>query len=454
MLHLLRPLCFLLLLFSILAVGKSFISPIAEANSGTIQSVSSLDADPITEQIPTAQGSCTTPPGGDFVLDQVQTWFSTASWSPNGPSANPNAIRGRLAGVAMISQGCRWLRAKAYRMRWTQENKDWILANNNSNTRRVEIIVHAFKQDSNDGCIYLTTQAAEGWIESNLYRLGRYAKSACIYPGFNQNEARVIVTRPDMIDTTVKYYATFWWYDNNYRDLGEVPLAFGWQDSNHNNLAPDDNVKKFCFGADEGRTWAISAFPNWTCRNAAPVLLYPYVDWLGAPEGFSSRDNYLADNPTGDNTALSIRLNAGWRARLYTEANYNGQNELIDADDPDLSNNSVGTSTSSIEAYTLGVAVYDAPDFQSAPHIFAGCFDNLSNYPIGQNHISSVRIPPGWRLRLWDEVGFSGTKVVLQGIDDTNLSDNKSMDNRASSLCADSPQAQENAGEFGDWTDE
>jgi hypothetical protein len=51
-------------------------------------------------------------------------------------------------------------------------------------------------------------------------------------------------------------------------------------------------------------------------------------------------------------------------------------------------------------------------------------------------------------------VGFAGTKVVLQGIDDTDLSNNKSMDNRASSLCADSPQTQENAGEFGDWTDE
>jgi hypothetical protein len=257
-----------------------------------------------------------------------------------------------------------------------------------------------------------------------------------------------------LIDTTKKYATTFWWYDNNYRDLGEVPLAFGWQDSNHNDLAPDDNVKKFCFGADEGRTWGIYVFYPWDCHNAAPVRLYRFPDWLGTSEGFTSRDNYLADNQTGDNTALSIRLNAGWRARLYTEPNYNGQNELINADDPNLSDNSVGTSTSSIETYTLGVAVYDAPEFGSSPYVFAGCYDNLSNYPIGQNHISSVRIPPGWRLRLWDEVGFAGTKVVLQGIDDTDLSNNKSMDNRASSLCADSPQTQENAGEFGDWTDE
>jgi|GEM_PF-7084143 hypothetical protein len=444
MLHLFRSLCFSLLLLSILVLGKSYTSPIAEANSAPNPSVV-MPSNPAVEQVPTTQGSCATPPGGDFVLDQVQRWSSSANWSPD---------RGRLAGVALMSQGCRWIRAKAYRMIWTQANKDWILANNNNNNRRVEIIVHAFRQDSNDGCIYIKTQAVSPWIESNFDGFERFAKSGCIYPGFSNNEGRVVITRPDLIDTTKKYAATYWWNDLGDRDFGEVPLAFGWQDQNHNNVAPDDNVKKFCFGADEGRTWGTYVFEPWDCHNAAPVRLYRFPDMAGTSEGFTSRDNYLADNQTGDNTALSIRLNAGWRARLYTEPNFSGQNELINADDPDLSNNSVGTSTSSIEAYTLGVAVYDATNFQSSPHIFAVCDSDLSDNPIGDNRISSVRIPPGWRLRLWDGANYTGTKVVLQGIDDTNLSDNKSMDNRASSLCADSPQSQENAGEFGDWTDE
>jgi hypothetical protein len=443
--HHFRTLCFSLLLFSILALGKSNTSPIAEAQSRMNQSGSNLASNPITEQVPAAQGSCTTPPGGDFVLDQVQSWSSSENWSPD---------RGRLAGVGLMSQGCRWIRAKAYRMIWTQANKDWILANNSGNTRRVEIIVHAFRQDSNDGCIYITTKQDAAWLSSNFAEYDIFAKSGCIYPGFSNNEGRVVITRPDLIDTTKKYAATFWWNDNNYRDLGEVPLAFGWQDLNHHDLAPDDNVKKFCFGADEGRTWGIYFRDPWDCHNASPVRLFAYTDMWGPSEGFSSRDNYLADNFIGDNVAISIRLNAGWRARLYTEANYSGQNELIDADDPDLSNNLVEDSTSSIETYTLGVAVYDAPEFGSSPHIFAGCDSNLADNPIGDNHISSVRIPPGWRLRLWDGASYTGTKVVLQGIDDTNLSNNKSMDNRASSLCADSPQTQENAGEFGDWTDE
>lgn len=443
MLHLCRSLCFSLLLLSILALGKSYASPMAEANSAPNQSVV-IPSNPVVEQVPAAQGSCTTPPSGDFVLDQMQSWSSSANWSPD---------RGRLAGVGLMSQGCRWIRAKAYRMIWTQANKDWILANYDNGNRRVEVILHAFKQDSNDGCIYIATQSVSPWIESNFDGFERFAKSGCIWPFFSNNEGRVVITAPDLIDTTKKYAATFWWNDISDRDLGEVPLAFGWQDKNHNNVAPDDNVKKFCFGADEGRTWGTYFREPWDCHNAAPVRVYRFPDWAGTSEGFSSRDNYLADNPTGDNTALSIRLNAGWRARLYTEPNYSGQNELINADDPDLSNNSVGTSTSSIETYTLGVAVYDATEFGSSPYIFAGCYDNLANYPIGDNHISSVRIPPGWRLRLWDNTGFTGTKVALQGIDDTDLSNNKSMDNRASSLCADSPQTQENLGELGDWAD-
>lgn len=446
MAHIFRTVVLSLLLLLILGLVKNYVVPIAQANSAPKQSII-LSNKPMVEQVPASQGSCTTPPSGDFVLDQMQSWSSSANWSSD---------RGRLAGVALMSQGCRWIRAKAYRMIWTQANKDWILANNNNNTRRVEVIVHAFRQDSNDGCIYVETKAASPWIDSN-FGVGAFqlfAKSGCIYPGFDKNEGRVVITRPDLIDITKKYAATFWWNDLSDRDLGEVPLAFGWQDSNHNNVASDDNVKKFCYSADEGRTWGTYVFEPWDCHNAAPVRLYRFPDWSGTSEGFTSRDNYLADNQTGDNTALSIRLNAGWRARLYTEPNYSGQNELINADDPDLSNNSTGISTSSIEAYTLGVAVYDAVNFGGSPHIFAGCDSNLSDNPIGDNHISSVRIPPGWRLRLWDGANYTGTKVVLQGIDDTNLSNNKSMDNRASSLCADSPQTQENLGEFEDWTDE
>lgn len=180
--------------------------------------------------------------------------------------------------------------------------------------------------------------------------------------------------------------------------------------------------------------------------------LYPFPDWLGTSEGFTGRDNYLANNPIGDNIALSIRLFAGWRARLYTEPNYTGQSQLIDADDPDLSDNIVGTSTTSIDASTLGVAVYDQPSFGSTEHFFSGCDNDLSDNPIGENRISSVRIPPGWRLKLWDGKNKTGKKVVIQGIENADLAD--TIDNLASSLCADTPQDQESAGETEDWTTE
>jgi hypothetical protein len=72
MLHLCRSLCFSLLLLSILALGKSYASPIVEANSAPNQSVV-IPSNPVVEQVPAAQGSCTTPPSGDFVLDQMQS---------------------------------------------------------------------------------------------------------------------------------------------------------------------------------------------------------------------------------------------------------------------------------------------------------------------------------------------------------------------------------------------
>jgi len=74
--------------------------------------------------------------------------------------------------------------------------------------------------------------------------------------------------------------------------------------------------------------------------------------------------------------------------------------------------------------------------------------DNL----IGDNQITSVRVPPGWRLELYADANRGGKKLVFQGIDDANIWDNKNFNDTASSLCVVTPQVQQAQGEVGDWT--
>lgn len=106
-LHLFRTLCLSLLLLSILALGKSYVTPIAEAKLRATQSVSAL-GNPITDQVPSAPTNS--------VYDVILQFRSTHP--SNDPQWSPSASKaGRLAGRAVMSGGERWIGAVAYNLR-------------------------------------------------------------------------------------------------------------------------------------------------------------------------------------------------------------------------------------------------------------------------------------------------------------------------------------------------
>lgn len=392
---------------------------------------------------------------GDFVLDNVIPYRST-HWKPAPANERwwPNTQQqGKLSGVAIIINGTRWIRAKATVIRWSQDSINWILANDGGNPsdRRVEVIFHAFKQDSND-CISGHTTDTSDWIQSNLPGAQQYAKPGC--PPWNQtvNEARVVINRADLLVAKKRYYAVAWFVDDEPRDLGEIPLAYGWQNRNHGNEDDDDNVKKICFGADEGRSWGPNVFSG-ACKDAAPVTLFSAQNYGGSKEGFTGNDHWLPNNENiGNDNTRSIKVNAGWQVRLYTDSNYGPPEEIFNNDDNDLTNNAIGTGTSSVKAITNGVAVYRDHNFSGDVEVFNNCDDNLADNLIGENQITSVRVPPSWRLELYADSNGGGKKLVFQGIDDANIWDNKNFNDIASSLCVVTPQVQQAQGEVGDWT--
>lgn len=307
---------------------------------------------------------------------------------------------------------------------------------------RVEVIYHAFHQDT-ALCIGVATSSASEWLATDLPGAIRFLKSYC--------EPRVAISDPAGIDVTYKYYFSAWFRDDSPRELGEIPLAFGWQTLGHSDAAPDDNVKKFCFGADEGRSWAPNALGIGTCRDGAPVLLNNLSYFLGTVEGFTGQDNYLPDNEVGNDSVRSLKVNEGWQVTLFEHQNYGGISETFTAWDPDLSNNAIGYGASSLRAIAVGVTVHQHNDFNGISEVFGdGCDSDLSDNAIGNNSITSVRVPPGWRLTLYDGTGCTGAKYVIQGIDDPYVNYG-GFNDRASSLMVDAPQTQLNNGEVGDW---
>lgn len=454
MLHLFRTLCFSLLLLSILTLGKSYASPIAEANSAPTQSATVL-GNPRTEQVPSSPTNS--------VYDVILQFRSThpsdnPQWSPS--TSKP----GRLAGRTAMRGGERWIGAVAYNLRWTQQAIDWIVANNNGGGRFSELALHAFWQDSNGalnaGCISTFTQDTPGWVGTSIPDGDPFHKDGCAIPGVtNQNEIRITLTIPGNLVAGTKYDTWVWWRDDPERDLGKVPLTFVWSnnDRDHTNVGeqfPDDNVKKFCFGDDEGKSWGPNVF-NTTCRDGAPVTLFSGTNHSETLNGFSGIDHWLPDNDIQNDNTRSVKANVGWEVRLYEHSNYVGTESIIVGDDPNLSNNQVGYGASSVKAVANGIAVFRDWNFTGTVEVFdasSNCDHNLSDNVIGDNSITAVLVPPGWRLELYDLPNEQGKELVIQGINQPNIHYNKRFNDITSSLCVFTPAQQAANGEFGDWT--
>lgn len=308
---------------------------------------------------------------------------------------------------------------------------------------RVEVIYHAFHQDT-AYCIGVSTSSGTDWLDTDLPGAIRLLKRYC--------EPRVAISNPAAIDIAHKYYFSAWFRDDSPRELGEIPLAFGWQTLDHHDAALDDNVKKFCFGADEGRSWSPNALGIGTCRDGAAVLLNNSTYFLGTvTEGFTGQDSYLPDNEVGNDSVRSLQVNEGWQMTLFQDQNYGGISETFTGWDPDLSNNAIGYGASSVQSVANGVIVYRDNDFNGTAEIFGdGCDPNLSNNAIGSYNVTSVRVPSGWRLTLYDSTGCTGAKYVIQGIDDPWVNYG-GFNDRAVSLEVEMPQTQLNNGEVGDW---
>lgn len=385
------------------------------------------------------------PASGDFVLDVVLLWKGNAEFSPN----RGDAKNAKLSGVAMRNEEGRWIRSKAYALKWRQTEKDWIINHENNGQLQVELIYHAFAQDTN-GCLgSVTSSDAPVWLSSNVPGAVRYLQNWC--------EPRILMQAPDLINVNSKYEFWAWFRDDAPREVGEIPLAIGWQTITHQNALPDDNVKKICFAADEGRSWGPRLNGSGACSDdGAPVVLHNINYFFGTvQEPFIGIDQNLSNNQIGDNAAKSIEVRHGWRATLYQNGNYGGLSETFTASDNDLFNNPIGYGTSSIRVAPDGIFAYRDYNFAGTFEVFGPnvpC-DNLADNPIGDNEISSVRVPPGWRVTLYDGANCTGNKHVIQGIDDYFPKfGSGNFNDRTTSIKVQDPHQQELVSETGDWT--
>ena len=156
------------------------------------------------------------------------------------------------------------------------------------------------------------------------------------------------------------------------------------------------------------------------------ITLFRDIDFSGADQTFDDDVSDLRGSFVGNDTATSLRLSTGCRARLYSDANFRGTHIEVDRDVSDLRGSPVGNDTvSSLQVRCGGtgegwrggdsvsgssdrVTLYEDTNFKGSAFSFDSDVGDLRSAFGANDEASSVRVAPGCTVRLYPDPQFNG----------------------------------------------
>ena len=185
-----------------------------------------------------------------------------------------------------------------------------------------------------------------------------------------------------------------------------------------------------CEGSDDG--WSDGgAWPGGGTSRG--VTVYRDLNFSGASQSFSDDVADLRSTFVGNDTATSVRVERGCRARLYADADYRGDHIEVDQDISDLRGSPVGNDTVTsmqVRCEETGggwgggdsgwgssnrVTLYEDTNFRGTAYSFDSDVGDLRSTFGANDEASSVRVAPGCVVRLYPDPQFRGNYTETRG---------------------------------------
>lgn len=171
-----------------------------------------------------------------------------------------------------------------------------------------------------------------------------------------------------------------------------------------------------------------------------PVVTIYEGDYTGASKSFPPGSYSLAELGIRDNELSSIRVSPDLRVKLFELDGKAGRSLTLthDAGTEFLTKNNFNNLTSSIEvesteAPQLMVTLYDYDFSGPSKKLAPGKYDH-QDLGIGNNAISSISIPRGLRVTLFEHGAFEGRSMVIRKDASTRLFDRYQFNDITSSV--------------------
>lgn len=159
--------------------------------------------------------------------------------------------------------------------------------------------------------------------------------------------------------------------------------------------------------------------------NPLQATIYVDADFNGACQDLGVGRYDLGALTIGDNKLSSLRVPSGLKVTLYEEAGFKGASRVYTADKSLVESNDRTSSIVVEESAPLQATIYADSNFTgTSQKLGVGRYD-FAALTIGDNKLSSLRVPEGLRVTLYDSPGFKGTSRVYYA--DKSLVDNNDL---------------------------
>jgi hypothetical protein len=148
-----------------------------------------------------------------------------------------------------------------------------------------------------------------------------------------------------------------------------------------------------------------------TCKRGA--IIYEHANYIAPSQGLPPGRYDISSISIGNDTLSSLKVPTGWTVTLYRHHNFTGDEKVFTTDTPYVGDDFNDQTSSIVVDDFLSVIIYQHADYQgNYQKLTSGRF-RLSSISIGNDTLSSLKVPTGWRVTLYRHDNFTGDEKVF-----------------------------------------
>lgn len=145
----------------------------------------------------------------------------------------------------------------------------------------------------------------------------------------------------------------------------------------------------------------------------AVAAIYEHSNYTGRSQTLDVGRYDIGQLTIGNDVISSVKVPWGWKVTLYEHAHFQGDTRVITADTPALAGFNDKTSSIVVRGSDPAVVIYEHNNYAGRGQVLdVGRYD-IGQLTIGNDVISSVKVPPGWKVTLYEHAHFKGTARVI-----------------------------------------